>query len=350
MTCVSSAIMQEVSERGDFSLSSLFQLHVETIILLFCSHSLPLTRNTLTFIISSTELISCNGCDKAHNVKCLKVDSNENYNEIKNMEHTTNDSENDKNQMTSSSSQQRPSNPSNDSEHQSVPEFISQLFSMVCDPSLSHLLSWCVPQQNEPANVGRGMQGMGRIVIHYPSRLEEEGLGKYFTQSNFDCFQRQLYKYGFKKRDHSYNNIRGKGKKGTSKFFSYVHEKLGPEPHSLLEIRRNSGKQEGNYNDNDVGSGNENEIDNNVAIAAVASASTSALLSSEQIKVVHMPEIYYKKIHYDPEIESNLEGESHYCIKLYLSPFNSFECLKFVLETRPITFSTSYPNAPFHLF
>ena len=112
-----------------------------------------------------------------------------------------------------------------------VPEFLCHLFSMLCDPALSNLISWSVPVEDEPDSLGGGIKGIGKVVVHDPEGLQEEVLGKYYRHSKYASFQRQLNYFGFKKRLHG-------GKKAKLSPCSYVHEKLGLEPQSLFQLKR----------------------------------------------------------------------------------------------------------------
>mmetsp|Transcript_14976 Transcript_14976/g.30589 ORF Transcript_14976/g.30589 Transcript_14976/m.30589 type:complete len:508 (+) Transcript_14976:84-1607(+) len=112
-----------------------------------------------------------------------------------------------------------------------VPEFLCHLYSMLRDPDLSEMISWCVPAEDEPDHVGGGMKGIGKIVCHQPEALQEKVLGNYYRHSKYASFQRQLNYFGFKKRLHG-------GKKGKLSPCSYVHEKLGTDPQSLLQLKR----------------------------------------------------------------------------------------------------------------
>ncbi|KAL7462497.1 hypothetical protein ACHAXS_002876 [Conticribra weissflogii] len=112
-----------------------------------------------------------------------------------------------------------------------VPEFLCHLYSMLRDPSLSEMISWCVPAEDEPDHIGGGMKGIGKIVCHQPEALQEQVLGNYYRHSKYASFQRQLNYFGFKKRLHG-------GKKGKLSPCSYVHEKLGTDPQSLLQLKR----------------------------------------------------------------------------------------------------------------
>ena len=83
-----------------------------------------------------------------------------------------------------------------------VPEFLCHLYSMVNEPSYSDLISWNVPTSDEGTTSGGGKAGVGKIVIHDPTRLQDEVLGKYYRHSKYSSFQRQLNYFGFKKRMH----------------------------------------------------------------------------------------------------------------------------------------------------
>ena len=114
---------------------------------------------------------------------------------------------------------------------QPVPEFLCHLFSMLRDPSYSHMISWSVPSYNEPDLMGGGIRGIGKIVVHEPDALQESVLGKYYRHSKYASFQRQLNYFGFKKRLHG-------GKKGKLSPCSYIHEYLTDDVGSLLTLKR----------------------------------------------------------------------------------------------------------------
>jgi hypothetical protein len=119
----------------------------------------------------------------------------------------------------------------NDAVTHPVPEFLCHLFSMLRDTALANLITWAVPIANEPDEQGGGIANIGKIVVHNPTGLQEEVLGKYYRHSKYASFQRQLNYFGFKKRLHG-------GKKGKLSPCSYVHEKLGPDPSSLFQLKR----------------------------------------------------------------------------------------------------------------
>jgi len=119
-----------------------------------------------------------------------------------------------------------------------VPEFLCHLYSMLNDPALMGLIRWIVPSQDETTDRGGGKGGVGKIVVHNPTRLQDEVLGKYYRHSKYSSFQRQLNYFGFKKRLHG-------SKKGKMCPCSFVHEMLGSSPQSLLNLKRRppSGKR-----------------------------------------------------------------------------------------------------------
>jgi len=144
------------------------------------------------------------------------------------------------NRKSSSSSERRHSLPStvvlSDSKlgnalTQPVPEFLCHLFTMLRDATLSDIISWSVPTQDETDCMGGGIKGIGKVVVHKPDSLQEFVLGKYYRHSKYASFQRQLNYFGFKKRLHG-------GKKGKLSPCSYVHEGLDAEVESLLALKR----------------------------------------------------------------------------------------------------------------
>lgn len=96
-------------------------------------------------------------------------------------------------------------------QHHPVAEFLYQLTKMLTDDN-SEVVEWVD----------------GRIKVHYPDRLENEVLHKYFRHSKFASFQRQLNYFGFRK-------IAGKGKMSPC---SYVNESATSDIRSLLLIKR----------------------------------------------------------------------------------------------------------------
>ncbi|KAL3790939.1 hypothetical protein HJC23_004921 [Cyclotella cryptica] len=114
---------------------------------------------------------------------------------------------------------------------QPVPEFLCHLFTMLRDASLSNIISWSVPTQDETDCMGGGIKGIGKVVVHKPDALQEFVLGKYYRHSKYASFQRQLNYFGFKKRLHG-------GKKGKLSPCSYVHEGLDANVESLLALKR----------------------------------------------------------------------------------------------------------------
>ena len=95
--------------------------------------------------------------------------------------------------------------------HQPVADFLYQLTKMLTDDN-DEIIEW----------------GDSRIKVHYPHRLENEVLHKYFRHSKFASFQRQLNYFGFRK-------IAGKGKMSPC---SYVNEAATEDIRSLLLIKR----------------------------------------------------------------------------------------------------------------
>jgi HSF-type DNA-binding len=96
-------------------------------------------------------------------------------------------------------------------QHHPVAEFLYQLTKMLTDGNVE-VIEWVD----------------GRIKVHYPERLENEVLHKYFRHSKFASFQRQLNYFGFRK-------IAGKGKMSPC---SYVNESATSDIRSLLLIKR----------------------------------------------------------------------------------------------------------------
>ena len=114
---------------------------------------------------------------------------------------------------------------------QPVPEFVCHLYSMLIEASYSDLISWIVPTEDEPLQMGGGICGIGKIVVHNPKALQEEVLGSYYRHSKYASFQRQLNYFGFKKRLHS-------GKKGKLSPCSYIHKSLTADIGSLFTLKR----------------------------------------------------------------------------------------------------------------
>ena len=112
-----------------------------------------------------------------------------------------------------------------------VPEFVCHLYSMLLESSFSDLISWIVPTEDEPAHMGGGISGIGKIVVHNPEALQDGVLGTYYRHSKYASFQRQLNYFGFKKRLHS-------GKKGKLSPCSYIHESLTADMGSLFTLKR----------------------------------------------------------------------------------------------------------------
>eukprot|EP00804_Cyclotella_cryptica_P030563 CCRYP_014835-RA/>CCRYP_014835-RA protein AED:0.20 eAED:0.20 QI:0/-1/0/1/-1/1/1/0/531 len=112
-----------------------------------------------------------------------------------------------------------------------VPEFLCHIMSMVQDPVLGDIIAWVVPTENEPEDNGGGIKGIGKIVVYNPQRFQDFVLGNYYRHSKFSSFQRQMNYFGFKKRIHS-------GKKRKMSPCSFVNEKLGHDPQSLLLLKR----------------------------------------------------------------------------------------------------------------
>eukprot|EP00571_Detonula_confervacea_P004421 CAMPEP_0172323730 /NCGR_PEP_ID=MMETSP1058-20130122/49450_1 /TAXON_ID=83371 /ORGANISM="Detonula confervacea, Strain CCMP 353" /LENGTH=628 /DNA_ID=CAMNT_0013039807 /DNA_START=16 /DNA_END=1902 /DNA_ORIENTATION=+ len=112
-----------------------------------------------------------------------------------------------------------------------IPEFLCHLYSMLNDPHLSNLISWTVPLSDESQSFGGGKAGIGKIVVHDPTGLQNEVLGNYYRHSKYSSFQRQLNYFGFKKRMHG-------SKKGKMCPCSFVHDMLGRDTRSLLSLKR----------------------------------------------------------------------------------------------------------------
>jgi hypothetical protein len=105
----------------------------------------------------------------------------------------------------------QPSGVAGANQHHPVAEFLYQLTKMLTDDN-TEVVEWVD----------------GRIKVHYPERLENEVLHKYFRHSKFASFQRQLNYFGFRK-------IAGKGKMSPC---SYVNESATSDICSLLLIKR----------------------------------------------------------------------------------------------------------------
>lgn len=114
---------------------------------------------------------------------------------------------------------------------QSVPEFLCQLYSILCNPSYSDLISWVVPPTDESDHTGGGLRGIGKIVVHNPTELQDSVLGEHYGHSKYSSFQRQLNYFGFKKRIHG-------GKRGKLSPCSYVHDGLNEDMASLFTLKR----------------------------------------------------------------------------------------------------------------
>mgnify|MGYP001030175312 CR=1 FL=1 len=114
---------------------------------------------------------------------------------------------------------------------QPVPEFICHLYSMLLEASYSDFISWIVPTEDETSQIGGGICGIGKIVVHNPEALQEDVLGNYYRHSKYASFQRQLNYFGFKKRLHN-------GKKGKLSPCSYIHELLTADMRSLFTLKR----------------------------------------------------------------------------------------------------------------
>jgi len=98
-----------------------------------------------------------------------------------------------------------------------VPAFLVSLHSMLCEKSLSSIISWNVSQ------------GVGEIIIHQREVLEKSVLGKYYNHSKFASFTRQLNRYGFK--NGFVDRI-----DGIITACSYTHETLTNDVESVLKI------------------------------------------------------------------------------------------------------------------
>ena len=114
---------------------------------------------------------------------------------------------------------------------QPVSEFVCHLYSMLLKASYSDLISWIVPTEDEPEQLGGGISGIGKIVVHNPEALQDKVLGHYYGHSKYASFQRQLNYFGFKKRLHN-------GKKGKLSPCSYIHESLTSDMGSLFTLTR----------------------------------------------------------------------------------------------------------------
>ena len=114
---------------------------------------------------------------------------------------------------------------------QSVPEFLCQLYSILRNPSYSDLISWVVPPTDECDHTGGGLRGIGKIVVHNPTALQDSVLGEHYRHSKYSSFQRQLNYFGFKKRIHG-------GKRGKLSPCSYVHDGLNGDVASLFTLKR----------------------------------------------------------------------------------------------------------------
>lgn len=131
------------------------------------------------------------------------------------------------------------------SQQQPVPEFLCHLYSMLQDPSYADLISWEVPNRNEPDHMGGGIRGIGKIVVHQPDVLQDSVLGRYYRHSKYASFQRQLNYFGFKKRLHN-------GKKGKLSPCSYIHQTLSDDVGSLFTLkRRPPAKKRGSEDDSE---------------------------------------------------------------------------------------------------
>jgi hypothetical protein len=117
---------------------------------------------------------------------------------------------------------------------------------MLQDPSYADLISWEVPNRNEPDHMGGGIRGIGKIVVHQPDVLQDSVLGRYYRHSKYASFQRQLNYYGFKKRLHN-------GKKGKLSPCSYIHQTLSDDVGSLFTLKRRppATKKRGSEDDSD---------------------------------------------------------------------------------------------------
>eukprot|EP00580_Thalassiosira_gravida_P019275 CAMPEP_0201662192 /NCGR_PEP_ID=MMETSP0494-20130426/4356_1 /ASSEMBLY_ACC=CAM_ASM_000839 /TAXON_ID=420259 /ORGANISM="Thalassiosira gravida, Strain GMp14c1" /LENGTH=724 /DNA_ID=CAMNT_0048140501 /DNA_START=275 /DNA_END=2449 /DNA_ORIENTATION=- len=140
-----------------------------------------------------------------------------------------------------------------------VPEFLCHLYSMLNDPALSDLIGWVVPTRDESTDSGGGKANIGKIVVRDPTRLQNEVLGKYYRHSKYSSFQRQLNYFGFKKRLHG-------SKKGKMCPCSFVHDTLGSNPASLLNLKRRppSGKRVGSEPNLLVGGGSSKSSTNSL--------------------------------------------------------------------------------------
>lgn len=131
------------------------------------------------------------------------------------------------------------------SQQQPVPEFLCHLYSMLQDPSYADLISWEVPNRNEPDHMGGGIRGIGKLVVHQPDVLQDSVLGRYYRHSKYASFQRQLNYFGFKKRLHN-------GKKGKLSPCSYIHQTLSDDVGSLFTLkRRPPAKKRGSEDDSE---------------------------------------------------------------------------------------------------
>ena len=79
--------------------------------------------------------------------------------------------------------------------------------------------------------MGGGIPGIGKVAVHKKEELQESVLGRYFDHSNYASFQRQLNKFGFKKRLH------GGAKKKLSPC-SYVNKSLTDEMMSIYTLNK----------------------------------------------------------------------------------------------------------------
>lgn len=70
-----------------------------------------------------------------------------------------------------------------------VPEFLCHLLTMLKDPALTSIISWCVPENDEPDHLGGGIQGMGKIVVNRPDAIQDFVLGKYYRHSKYASFR-----------------------------------------------------------------------------------------------------------------------------------------------------------------
>ena len=108
-------------------------------------------------------------------------------------------------------------------------EFLTSLYSLLTDSKLSHLISFHVPSKNEPQSQGGGIANRGKIIVHNPDRLQDKALGKYFAISSFGNFKKGLLRYGFRCVHHY-------GSEGQLRASSYVHDDLGTDVESVLEL------------------------------------------------------------------------------------------------------------------